>query len=481
MPPTLITQLRRGLAGRRLFLALLGLNLLVSALVFFAFRNQVSGDHYTYLGYAEGLARGRYSYWYFLPEYVPDTFRNPGYPLFVLAVRTLTQSVLALKLLQLVLYFGAVALTLAALRRLSAPGSWRSCNLFLLLLLPNIQGAYFAALVFPEVLVGFLLLLYFHVALVRAPGSWVRAALLAGLAGALVQVRPMFILFPLAQVALDWGWQRRAFRRGPAGGFLLLFGLTLLPYAAWNYRHHGTFKVTSLEGGGGVLQIGFWALRMPGYHEQRYWGNTMGDELVQFAAPTQVPGYIRAFNQEWDEIERQCAPLLTRRDSTYLPRMRQRPELFPTYSSAYTRRREQLLVRYTLAHIRAEPGYFLQTRLYTLVRLWVTGVQRRDWAAAPTPLARLKVLYPFLSSAATFLLALVCIPWALARRGLGRVPAFALALALVVYFGVMHLPFAIQARYTVPARLLLLFCVAQAISALLEVPAARAAGKRVKA
>ena len=125
-------------------------------------------------------------------------------------------------------------------------------------------------------------------------------------------------------------------------------------------------------------------------------------------------------------------------------------------------------MKYTIGHIKAEPGFWLKTRLYTLVRLWVTGIQRRDWLAATTPAARLKAVYPALASGVTFLLAVVCIPWALWRRRLWEVPAFVLALGLVVYFGVLHLPFAIQARYTIPVRLLFFLCIAQAISSLLS-------------
>ncbi|TGE23216.1 hypothetical protein [Hymenobacter metallicola] len=469
------TSLKQGrwlawLAGARLFWALVALNFLVTIAVAVATFHTISGDHYTYLGYADGLLQGRYTYWYFLPEYVPDTFRNPGYPLFLLLVKALGGGEIAARVVQVVLYL----LTLGIVVKLAArcepdSRSWLVRNLFLVLLLPNIQLAYFAAVIFPEVLVAFLIATYAYVALSWPVGAWKRTIALALLAGLIFQTRPIFILFPGLQLVLDFWqtWRKAAFSWLQAAALLVIFGATMLPYALWNYRHHGVLKPTSLEGGAGVMQIGFWALRMPGYHETRYWGNQMGDEIISFVEPTAVPGYIAAFNQEWDSIDAQCAPLLTERDKRYLPQMKDNQQnLFPTYNSAYTQQREKLLMKANLANIRREPGYYLKTRLYTLIRLWVTGVQMNAWREATTPFAKLKVVYPALVSAATFVLALGSIGWVLVRRRVvNGTFIWWLSLALVVYFGLVHLPFAIQARYTVPVRPWLLLATAIAVAA----------------
>lgn len=483
-----VTTLGRGtawLGSARLFAVLLVLNLLATvAIVAVGLHSTTPDDGNTWLGLADGLRHGRYSFWYFLPDYVPDTFRNPGYPLFLAGLRILGAGKNAIVGVQVGLYLAAIGLLLRLAGRCEgARPSWLVRNLFLLLLLPNVQLVYLAAYIYPEVLVAFLMVAYGVVALTWQPGTWRRALVLALLAGFIFQVRPVFIFFPLVLLALDF-WQTRqarprtAFAWGQAAGLLALFGLTMLPYALWNYRHHGVLKATSIEGGAGVMQIGFWALRMPGYQEGRYWGNTMGDEVVSFTDSAAVPGHIAAFNHEWDVIEAQCQPLLTAQDRRSLARMRTAldslpPEkatgLYPTQSSAYTRRREALLMQANLADIRREPGYYLRTRLYTLVRLWVTGVQRPAWRAAGTPLAKIKVLYPALVSGATLLLALLSFGWAgrhwrtafdnnLAAR------TWWLALALVVYFGLIHLPFAIQARYTVPVRPWLLLGMALAVA-----------------
>lgn len=467
------------LASARLFWVLVGLNLLVTLAVVGAAFQTVSGDQYTYLGYADGLLHGRYSYWYFFPDYIPDTFRNPGYPLFLFLLKAVGLGTTGMKLVQVALYGASLLLLLKMLGRCEVRRSWLVRNLFLLLLLPNVQLAYFAAVIFPEVLVGFLVIAYGAVALLLPVGSWKRTLGLALLAGVIFQTRPVFLFFPLIQVVLDL-WQARrsaAFSWAQAVVMVGLFGATMVPYSLWNYQHNGVFKPTSLEGGAGVMQIGFWALRMPGYHEHRYWGNVMGEEIIPFTEASAIPAHIAAFNQEWDSIEAQCRPLLTAKDKHYVPIMRRDyPNLFPTYNAAYTARREHLLMQANLANIRREPGYYLKTRLYTLVRLWVTGVQVPAWQAATSPLAKAKVLYPAVVSAATFLLALVSIGWGLLRRRPSEWPAaWWLALALVGYFGVMHLPFAIQARYTVPVRPWLLAGIALAVAAwLTRRPEARA-------
>ena len=477
------------LASARLFWVLLALNVLATlAVTVVGLHSVTPDDRATWMGLAEGLQHGRYSFLYFLPNYAPDTFRNPGYPIFLFGLKELGASEQTILLVQVGLYLATVALLLhLAARCEKAKPSWLVRNVFLLLLLPNIQLAYLATYIYPEVLGAFLLAAYGTVALTWSRSSWRRAVVLALLAGFIFQVRPTFILFPLLQIALDF-WQTKpksTFAWGKAVLFLGLYGATMLPYTLWNYRHHGVLKPTSLEGGAGVMQIGFWALRMPGYQEHRYWGNTMGDEIISFTDTTAVPGHIAAFNREWDAIDAQTKPLLTAQDQRMLAVLRDSVALrgpayvgiYPAYNSAYVLRREQLLMQANLADIRREPGYYLKTRLYTLVRLWVTGVQRPTWRAATTPVAKLKALYPTLISGATFLLALLALGWVLLRRRQVLASStWQLALALVVYFGLIHLPFAIQARYTVPVRPWLLLGTALAVAAWLA-PRAPAVGE----
>ncbi|MBD2721810.1 hypothetical protein IC234_06685 [Hymenobacter sp. BT189] len=464
------------LSSARLFRVLAGLNLLVTLVLAVASLHAITpDDRSSYMGLAEGMLHGRYSAWYFLPDYIPDTFRNPGYPVFLLLLKSIGLHETGIRLFQTGLYIGTIALVLRLIKHCEgANHTWLVRNLFLLLLLPNIQLAYLAAYIYPEVLVAFMIALYGVVAITWAP-SWKRTLTLALVAGVVFQLRPVFVFVPVIQLLLDfWQTRRQGFSWVQAAALLLVFGATMLPYGLWNLRHHGVFKTTSLEGGAGVMQIGFWALRMPGYHEGRYWGNQMGDEVVSFTDTADVKNHIAAFNREWDVIDAQTKPLLTDVDRRYAAQMYHYippawPDygfLFPTYSSAYTIKREQLLMKANVADILREPGYYFKTRLYTLVRLWVTGVQRPAWRAATSPVAKIKVLYPTLVSGFTFLLAVASIGWVLlSRRRMACAPTWRLSLALVVYFGLIHLPFAIQARYTVPVRPWLLLSIALAVGA----------------
>ena len=464
------SRIVRLLSAPRVLVVLLGLNVLVACLVCYGFRHEITGDHYTYLGYVEGLSRGRYSYWYFFPDYIPDTLRNPGYPVFLYALSLISKSVALIQLVQLALYLSAVWLVVRTLKRFAPdPTNGRvAAAVFLLLLLPNVQMAYYAAVVFPEILTTFLVTAYFAVVVFTVPGNWSRAIALGLLTGALFQSRPVFLFFPLVQVGLEWLLRRGQFRVGVALLQLAVYGFTMVPYALWNQRHHGQFKITSLEGGAGVMQTGFWGFRMPGYKEMRTFGNTMGNEPIKFVEPAAVPGYIAQFNREWDEIDRQLLPHQTRQDSLYLTRMRHDyPLLIATRSAPLTKAREALMLRSTLQHIAAEPGYYLKTRIYTFFRLFITGVQLTELAKAHSPAALLKVLYPFLVSAFTFLLALVLVPLALWRRRVGGF-AFWLALLLTLYFGAIHVPFSIQARYTTPIRLLFIYSIAVSAAGLLR-------------
>lgn len=458
--------LQRWLGGSRLFWVLVGLNVLVTlALVAVTFHLQ-SPDEPIYLRYASGLQQGRYSSWYFFPDYLPDTFRNPGYPIFLYLLELIGAGPSGIKVVQVLLYGATVALAVRLADRCEQPYSWLVRNIFLLLLLPNVQLAYFAALIYPEMLVAFLLLVYATVAITWPLGTWRRTLALALIAGTLFQVRPVFLFFPLVQLGLDYWQARQVFAWRQALVLLGLYGATMLPYAAWNHKYNGTWKPTSLEGGAGVMHLGFWALRLPGYVDNHYWNTHMGDEVVQFVPADAVPANIAAYRREWDAIEAQTVPLLTARDKHYGPIMHRGNDLlFPTYSAAYTLGREHALMQTTLADIRREPGYYLETRLYTAVRLWITGVQRDAWAAATSPVAKIKVLYPTLVSGLTFVLALLAIGWAALRRQLSCLPTWRLSVALALYFGLLHVPFAIQARYTVPVRPLLLLAIALSLAA----------------
>lgn len=443
---------------------LLALNLIVSAIVLFAFRKAHGGDVGTYTGLADGILHGRYSFWWELKVYIPDTFRNPGYPLFLAPFRLLTKALWPVQFVQFALYAASVLMMPRIIGQLG--GGARGKNLFLLLLLPSFNIAYFNAAIVPEILVLFLITLF--TLLVTAPGgAWRRPILLGLLLAAAFQCRSPLLLFPVAWLGMRLLLHRGAFHARPAIIFLAVFGMGILPYAAWNLRHHGVLKPTPLESGGGVLHMGWWSGKIPGHQEKWYWGNVASEELAAFVPADRVQTEVVAFNTEWQAIDSALMPLLTHTDSVMLDSYAARGDLFRTFNTRYTLAREDLLKRAVLKHMQEQPGYTAAHSAYTAVRLWVTGLQPDRFREAGT-VGKLAQLYPFALTLGIFLLALAVVPLAFIR-----VPGLARGMAdlwiWIAYFGAIHIPFAVQARYTIPVRMLLLALIALCIERLMAV------------
>ena len=136
-----------------------------------------------------------------------------------------------------------------------------------------------------------------------------------------------------------------------------------------------------------------------------------------------------------------------------------------TYNTRYTRLREQLLLGKAIEHYRRDPWYLLKYKAYSAVRLWVIGIQRDEFRQASAS-QKIRSLYASVSTGIVFLLFMILIPLAMARRRVTWAEAWPM-LAGVAYFGIMHLPFTIQARYTTPVRMAMLALLAVSICRLL--------------
>jgi hypothetical protein len=257
---------------------------------------------------------------------------------------------------------------------------------------------------------------------------------------------------------LEYFLNRRSFSIVRNATLLIVFILTMLPYGFWNYRNHGIFSVTSIEGGGGVMHLSYWSFKMPDYLETRYWRNVVNKDLISFTPDAEVPANIAAFNREWDYIDSSCAKYLTEKDRRNLPLMMEHPNLFVTYNGRYTHEREKLLKKLAVQHFIHDPVFTLKVKTYTAFRLWITGIKRQTFKSHD-PVVILKGIIPALVTGFTLLLAIVFIPAAMIRKKFNR--RLLIPLVFVLYYGFIHIPFAIQARYTVPVRplLMLITCV----------------------
>lgn len=428
---------------------------LLSLILWFINRNVPSGDHYTYLYYIKGFEEGRYSYWYFLKDYIPDTFRNPGFPLFLYGLSFISKSVVFIQFIQWILLMVALYLMLRIIEYYD--NSFFLKNLFLILVLFNFVTLSYTAFIFPENLVLFVVTFILFIEL-KWPSSWKKTIVLVLLYGFCFQLRPIILFIPFIRFGYYLLNQRKE-RFAFTFTFIFIFILTLLPYAFWNKKHHDVFKITPLEGGGGVMYLSYWSPKMLNNVETRYWRNVMYEDILfNFVEKKEIAQNIKLFNQEFDSIDQICSKYLTARDSIQILEMKKHPELFITYNSKYTIVREDLLKKLAVKHFLSDLSYTIPLKVYTFFRLWFTGL-----AAHQLEQNDVSKLVPslilFVTTFITLILFLVYFLWALVKD---RKSLLILIIPLFwcVYFAGIHVPFAIQSRYTIPVRFFYLFILA---------------------
>jgi hypothetical protein len=423
-----------------------------SLIVLLLTKDMVGNDSTTYIGYFEGWAKGRYTYWYELKDYIPDTFRNPGFPFFIFVLCLLSKKIFFLQAVQFCLY----CFTLILLMRIIVNYQYKTSIpllIFTALALINPVIPLHNAIIVPETLTGFLLvfILYIRIFFSESRKKYIGLGFLFGV---LFQVRPVVFFLPFLLFVIDWRVQKKSFSWLKNATMLVIYVVSMLPYGYWNYKTHGIFSVTSLEGGGGVLHLGYWSLKMPGYTEKRYWNNSTPEGLIVFTPHNQVAENIRTFEREWDVIDSSCAKYLTEVDRKNMAHMKSDGARFVTFNGRYTYEREKLLKQLAFKHYKEDWGYTLKVKTYTAFRLWITGLRKSD-LNKQKPYETIKALIAPVTTGLTLLLAVLLIPVAFYKRK--QAMSYWLPMLItVIYWGGIHIPFAIQARYTIPARLLLI-------------------------
>ena len=188
----------------------------------------------------------------------------------------------------------------------------------------------------------------------------------------------------------------------------------------------------------------------------------MSNEIISFTDFRDTSKNIEAFNKEWNYIDSTCAQYLTASDSIIYKNMNVYPSFFKTYNTKYTLEREKLLRKLTIDNMKNDLFFTFKVKLFTLVRSWVTGIQKSDFENN-NYFIRIRAIYFSGVSGLLFFASLILIPFAFIKRKLAWKNTSTI-LILLIYYGLIHLPFAIQARYTIPLRLVLLFILSQAIS-----------------
>jgi len=449
--------MKKLLNSQSTYKALLLLNVLAVLGIFYISSKTEFPDASSYWYMAKGFRHGVFSSWYFLPVYTPETLRTWGYPFFVYLCQWIYDAPVTVKLVQLVMHFGALIFVLKLISYFKPGIVYR--NIFLLLLLPNLQIAYYAGQVSAETSSIFFIVLFFYLWLTKTD-NWKKYILLGLLSFIIFQLRPAFLLMPFALVGYKLLFQRTGLKY--AFAFLALFIISLLPFGLWNKKAHGIFKVTPLEGGVGAANLGYWSFRLPdGYNPQFYWDASFSKDLTQpsFATDEEKEKYKADYEKEWKEINEQLQHYITKEDSIRMEVYREKKyKNWEVMSSGYTDKREKLLKEYLVRDIKANPGYYIKTRLFTFIRLWFTGINKQDFQNASMA-GKLKILYPFLVTFFSIFLGLVIILVSVMRGWLSLKQYWPL-LMIILYYGLMHIPFGIQARYTVPVHIFILLLLA---------------------
>ncbi len=489
------------LSNKKTYWILIFLNLIVSITVFILNRNSLGGDYATYSSLAEGLLKGKYSMYYFLQEKFPDTYRNPGYPIFLAILKIFSPSIIFVQIVQLAIYFLTIIISIKILNHYFNDNDYIK-NLFLFFLLININIVMLSTYFLPEILMSFLILFSFYFELKFTKNNYFKFLFLGLLYGIIFQVRPIFLFFPILKVVIDFFLNRTNFKFIKYLTMIFIYFLSMIPFGLWNYFHHGVFKITSLKGGAEVLNSGYWAQKIPNYEEHRSFGNMFYEEPLLFINLKDKSRNIENYNKEWDYIDSASLKYLTNVDMFYkeLKAEKKKADQFRknlkehhiydsispshksiyssiignklkehsifdsipiTFSSRYTIEREKIILDVTLKDIINDKEYVIKSKIYSAIRLWVTGIPLAKFRNA-TLKVKLLLLCPMFLTGFIFLLSIIFIPIAFIKFKILYAKLHSI-LIIIIYFGLIHVPFVIQSRYTIPVRMLLLIVLSVSI------------------
>jgi hypothetical protein len=408
-----------------------------------------------YLQMSEGLALGRFSSHYALEKYYPETLRTMGYPIFILFCKSICNSNITIRVVQFALHIVSLFLSVRILARVSN-GSGLAQLGFLFLTALNIQIPFYAGYIAAETTAVFSVTLFAYIVVCKKHDLF--HALLLGLVGSVAfALRPSFLIFPFLLIPFSLFSGVREVKFFSAQ--LMFFAIGLMPFAVWNYQNHGVFKPTPIEGGAGVAHYGFWQHKLPvNYTEPFYWGGTMKSDYTNpFAfSASEREASLQLYEQEWKKILSESEILLSKEDKLNIEEMDKNPSVFRLYPSNFTLTREKLLWGSLMRSIRMEPWYYVKTRVYSFCRFYFTGIDHASLMQQASFSGKLKGIFPFaVTFICVFLGILASVVFFLHARG--RVGfGYSFLLLLCLYQGLIHVPFAIQGRYTVPVHLLVL-------------------------
>ena len=435
--------------------ALIVLNIFSAMVAFYLGNSSEFPDWLTYWYMSEGLETGKFSSWFFLESYYPETIRTPGYPLFLLILRSISDSQLFIKVVQLLLYFATLLIAYKTLDKLSDSNILALC-VFLFLTALNIQIPYYSGLISSESPSIFLTALFTY--FITTKEKNLRNAIYLGLIGGLLfLMRPAFMLLPFCLLIYF------IFIKRTAGKFILIhtliFSFTLIPFSLWNLENHGVFKPTPIEGAASIAHMGYWNFKLPiNYREDfQYNAAVIKDATnpISFSEEERVK-YKEKYERDWLGLINSLQTHIKTDEVVAMKEMQlNNPGIFPIYNSKYTLLREQYLADLLVKEIKENPIYYLKTRIYTFFRVYYSGLNVKALKESPSLIVIFKSVYPFLITFFSIFIGLLIalIYYLKNRKKIDE--SFEILLMISLYYGAVSMPFAAQGRYTVPIH----FCI----------------------
>ena len=441
---------------KKLKLLLLALNFFVALLIFVLSIDSFFPDQNDYIALAKGILNGRFSSYFYLDHYYPATLRSPGYPIFLAIFLSLSENILIIKFAQLFIYFFSIYLCLSILKHL-VRGDLPQ-YIFLVLSTICIQIPFYSALISTELVTIFLIVLILYFLLTKEPDNMFSNLVTGILLAILVMVKPAFVLLPFMLLVIVLFFNRVQFRK-----YLLIFIFFLLgcvPFSALNFHHHGVFKPTTIEGMATIAHMGYWNFKLPtGYRSKfdSYHTIIVADLFNPFKySDNEIINNIQEFEEQWRVINIQLEPYLPESFADDLSIMQEEGSIFPTYPSDYVIQREKLLTASIIQNVKNDPSYFIKTRIYNFFRVFFTGINPANLSSEASAFSKVQMLLAFAISFSIIFCGFLFISFFILRNWQNISHEILIIYSFILYTAGVHIPFSVQARYSVPIHLCLL-------------------------
>ena len=175
--------------------------------------------------------------------------RPPGYPFFLMAIMIFSDSIMVIKLFQLLLYYVSAYLIYKIAQSISNNQQVSLISAGLLLIYPSIL--YTVNTVYPQILYMCLFLLLLYYLLIKSRSVWM-FTLIGIINGFLILIIPIHILFLPFIIYLIWK-KNNLFKLSKSVIFVFLTFLVLLPWTWRNYKIFDDFVFISTNGGKNLL------------------------------------------------------------------------------------------------------------------------------------------------------------------------------------------------------------------------------------